>query len=257
MMLSARPQFNSSVGIIQRAFDARTMAGLNGRRWVNGMGWLGGNLGESNAVSRPDLLASAEAALSNQGIQANCYEEVLYFPSGPVYNRICDPIGGGDAGVSEGYLGADIISRMSSGTQAEQDLLAKMVANDIANYNAGLSVNMGIEPEVVSAQTQAQLDVAKQHLIATAPGYAQYEATYAPTNYRTPEPVKATVSPATATQQQAAQTASGNGSAADRQPGTLETVGGEESVSLVTGMSTQTLMLIGLAAIGLMVAMKK
>jgi len=245
MMVLSRPQFESMVGserVVRRAFNVRTLAGL--RR--SGLG-----AAISSSVSRPDVLATAEAELASQGIRADCVEEVYQLPEGPAtYSRLCTPVGS-DIGLS-----ADVIARDSTQAQWWQDLQATRLASEMAAFNSDVDpyVDPNFRPYQPTAADLAQQKIfeqqAKEALRVSAP------TLYAPV---TTGVGPSAPSPGTPTRTETDRTVTGNGSAADRQPGTMETVGGGEETAGgggFLGLDTTTLMLLGIGAIGLMVAMK-
>lgn len=91
------------------------------RRWRRNRSGLGAN----NTVSDPQALIQAEQNLAARGIEANCYEEVLYGPTGPVYNRICTPVGSGTSSI-----GADLFT--SDKPSWYLDRMAQIAAEEIA-----------------------------------------------------------------------------------------------------------------------------
>jgi len=259
MMLNVRPRFNGQgapwPGIIMNAFDVKTLAGVgrtNGGRRRNALRGFKARLRGLRAVdvsagstqSNPEAVAAAEQWMRDQGYaDANCYEEVLYYPTGPVFNRICSPTSEGS-----GFIGADILVRSDS--QAYQNQVAATVASDIQsigpNYCSGWDCEDWQTPE-----GQAIIQQQQEHLTQTAPGYAQYTETYG-----TPQQQ--------AQQRELAAQAAGGATAADRQAGTVNTDEAQSSTDesgagegMFGGISTTTLLIGGVAAVALFMAMKK
>jgi hypothetical protein len=234
MMILARPEFKPRS--ILDAFDIRTLAGL----------------GEtiSSSVSRPDVLAAAEAELASQGITAECHEEVYQLPEGPAtYSRLCVPTG--DDAIDSGVmLSADVIARDSAQAQWWQDLQAKRLADELAMYDA--KTDPYVDPNFRPAQiTQAQQQAAAQQQAVFEQQAREALRVSAPVVY---ENWAKAVTPER-------QMATGNGSAADRQPGTMNIQPDGPAVDSngggLFGMDTTTLLLVGLGAAGLVWAMNK
>ena len=282
MMLNVRPRFEGPgapwPGIIMNAFDVKTLAGVGrtngGRRWnaLRGFkarrnGLRAVDVSQGGTVSNPASVAAAEQVLRDMGYQnADCYEEVLFFPGSPVYNRVCSPDGG------SGYLGADIITNMSQASEFHRNLVEDIVRADIANVGPNYCSGWDCE-DWQTPEGQAVIQQQEQHLQQTAPGYSQYTQTYgtpqqqaqqreaervAEEQRRQAEAARQAEQQRLADQQKQA-TQQQQQSAADRQPGTVDTdeakTGG--ATTLVPGMDTTTLLIAGVAAVALLMAMRK
>lgn len=252
MMLNVRPRFEGPEapwpGVIMNAFDVTTLAALGRLKGLSAGAVL------PNTESHPEILAQAQAELASRGIEATCHEEVQGgAPWAPTYYRYCETEGGTQ-------IGADLFR--ADLPDVYKDYVTQVAASDMFYQEAypdpdpfNLPIMRG---ETVDFAKDAQMRDAYYKSI----GY-QVSPVQTGNQTGTNTGSGSGVTHQTMVEQRGTNqvVTGGDGSAADRQPGTIVTQDqghGQETVqSMFGGMDTKTLLIGAAAVLALVMATRK